>query len=97
MVPRQIFHHLKGRTMQAINQRCNELGVGTIVFWKKDEEELLVKTVLECKALKKRFTWSEVAKRLSIGKSAEACNGHWRYYQRRLKELQMRNESATNT
>eukprot|EP01039_Chlorochromonas_danica_P003539 gene3539-3876_t len=80
---------LPGRSLEEVTKRYETV--------EKDEEELLVKTVLECKALKKRFTWSEVARRLSIGKSAEACNGHWRYYQRRLKELQMRNENITNT
>eukprot|EP00981_Chlorochromonas_danica_P010804 scaffold3414_cov183-Ochromonas_danica.AAC.10 len=76
---REIRRHLKGRTLDAIYQRCKDLGVEPKPgrAWSKEEIELLVNLVKEYKASGKRVNWTNIAKQMSSERTAVTCSQAW--------------------
>eukprot|EP00981_Chlorochromonas_danica_P005705 scaffold1172_cov180-Ochromonas_danica.AAC.32 len=76
-----LFHHFKGRSLTAISQRCEELGVGNSRKpWSKEEMDLLIKLVSEKKATNKPISWKSITDLMPTKRTKRAyCNYYYKW------------------
>lgn len=80
-IPCRVIHrHLKSRTLDAIYQRCKDLGFEPKPgkAWSKEEIELLTKLVKEAEASGKKVKWTTIATQMHSERTAWACSLAWK-------------------
>lgn len=70
----QMYHHLPGRTIDAIKQRSEKLGLSA--KWSLAEVEALKKAVVEFEGPNKKKNWKKIAQQVQT-KSAVACSNYF--------------------
>lgn len=96
---RHLYPHLKGRGLQAIKQRCQELGCGIAdSLWTAEQRECLLGAMPPAGV---RKVWKAIAAHVP-GRSASQCESFWQYSlkltaaQKKLQQQQQQQQPSGN-